>query len=391
MTPASAPFATRALFISRLPRRGLQAAGLHTATLSGLLLALEDPRQRADELLPNRAACRHSAIEISRDLRDVILEVAASAAPQSADRGSRRSSRRCARTIDCRGWSMPITAHRSSTISVFTCVMPGWYSRMRTPALSSSPYMRRLASRTNRWSVVGPGDDRGDRHAARHVRVSNARRNALSGRKYGVLMRHRPFGAFDERLEQHTRGGGAIGGRALDHERRRCWPTCGQILVDVLAAQDLAAALEPVLGEDALDADTTGPSMRAIMSRQIGFPPERLHPPVGDAGAADERDVAVDDEQLAVGAVVQPCEAVPASAADTARRGSRTDAAGRRCTGSSPRLPIGVHDQRDAHAGPRPLGQRLDELVGDLPALEDVALHVHRLARAGRMASSIAG
>ena len=46
--------------------------------------------------------------------------------------------------------------------------------------------------------------------------------------------------------------------------------------------------------------------MRAIVSRHIGLPCHRLRPPVGDASAAGERHAAVDDEQFAVRAVVQP-------------------------------------------------------------------------------------
>jgi hypothetical protein len=76
--------------------------------------------------------------------------------------------------------------------------------------------------------------------------------------------------------------------------------------------------------------DTSGPSMRAIMSRQAVWPPvvpppgaRRLPPPVRDAGAAGERHAAVDDEQLAVGAVVQAREPVPMHRLIPSRRGSR--------------------------------------------------------------------
>jgi hypothetical protein len=76
--------------------------------------------------------------------------------------------------------------------------------------------------------------------------------------------------------------------------------------------QNLAAALEPVLGEHPCSAATIGPSMRAIVSRHVGVPAMRLEPPVGDPGAAGERDAPVDDQQLAVRAVVEAMQPIPA-------------------------------------------------------------------------------
>src|SRR5262245_49338606 len=81
---------------------------------------------------------RHSAKEISRELW---TSVSKSQVSRSAIPGSRIatfisslcSNDRLSRFVD------PITDHRSSTIIVFTCVMPGWYSRMCTPALMSVP------------------------------------------------------------------------------------------------------------------------------------------------------------------------------------------------------------------------------------------------------------
>ena len=51
--------------------------------------------------------------------------------------------------------------------------------------------------------------------------------------------------------------------------------------------------------------------MRAIVSRHVG-PSCGLQPPIGDTGAAGKSDASVDDEQLAVGPVVQAVKAVPA-------------------------------------------------------------------------------
>src|SRR3954463_6976976 len=60
------------------------------------------------------------------------------------------------------------------------------------PALSSPPYIRRLARRTHRWSVCRPGtttEKSTPRFAVRMI----AARNALSGRKYGVAIRTHLF------------------------------------------------------------------------------------------------------------------------------------------------------------------------------------------------------
>src|SRR5205807_5964328 len=106
-----------------------------------------------------------------------------------------------------------------------------------------------------------------------------------------------------------------------------------------------------------------------------------LPPPVGDAGAAHEGDLSVDDQELAVRAVVQAREAVPAHPL------IRLDAAPR--LPERPRRPVerseaadGVHHDRHAHARSRAIRERLDEAIADPAPLEDVALHVARLARA---------
>ncbi len=69
----------------------------------------------------------------------------------------------------------------------FTCVIDGRNSYMRTPLSSSSPYKRRPASRTRRWSVHAPGTTTRTSTPRRAARA-NERRRARSGRKYGVLM-----------------------------------------------------------------------------------------------------------------------------------------------------------------------------------------------------------
>jgi hypothetical protein len=111
-------------------------------------------------------------------------------------------------------------------------------------------------------------------------------------------------GLFDDRLKQHARDGRAIGRRVLDGERggrARCLVR----LVRFHAGEDFAAALEPVLGGDALNIRDDGTFDARHHVAPHRFSVVRPPPPVGHAGAADERDAAVDDEQFAVRAIVE--------------------------------------------------------------------------------------
>jgi hypothetical protein len=104
-------------------------------------------------------------------------------------------------------------------------------------------------------------------------------------------------------------------------------------------------------------------------------------PLVGDSDAAGEADRAVDDEQLAMRAVVDPRDRVPADGVvpldvdpvalqeiDQLRRHRR---------GAD-----GVEDHVHFHAGAGALGERLREHPPDLAVPVDVELHVDRLLRA---------
>jgi hypothetical protein len=108
---------------------------------------------------------------------------------------------------------------------------------------------------------------------------------------------------------------------------------------------------------------------------------ERFQPPVGDPGAADEREFAIDDQQLAVRPVVQPRQPVPHQPL------IRLDARSVRAK-TARNVPVvaqaadRIHDEGDSDPGARPIGERFDELFGSLSALEHVDLHVHRLAGA---------
>ena len=111
------------------------------------LLALQDPDERPDDLFPERPPLPR----LERDLRGSPpgrVRSPATAAPRPPGRASRGCPRRCARTSGCRCWwcRAPPTGRRRSRI--LACIIAGWYSKMRTPAASSCPHIRRLASRT---------------------------------------------------------------------------------------------------------------------------------------------------------------------------------------------------------------------------------------------------
>ena len=189
-----------------------------------------------------------------------------------------------------------------------------------------------------------------------------------------------PVGAFHQEVKRDARSGGAIGRRALDDERR-CLAHVVEIREVLGPGQHLSAALQPVLGGDALQRGDDRPldSHHRIAPGSRALPAER--PPVGNPGAAGKRDPPVDDQQLTVGAVVEPREreppqpligldAAPGLSQPPHGTATQAEAADR------------VDDDRDVDAVPRTIRERGDELVGDLPGLEDVELHVDRVRRA---------
>ena len=159
--------------------------------------------------------------------------------------------------------------------------------------------------------------------------------------------------------------------------------------------EDLAAALEPVLRRHALqrrddrsfDArHRVAPRACACRSRlDVG-----IRPPVGDAGAADERHASVDDEQLAVRAVVDPRQRVPPQplvrldpapglAQPAHRPAPQAEAADR----------VDDDGHVDARCGPRSDSASMN-WSAIRPGLEDVhSMLIERVAP--RIASSIAG
>ena len=153
--------------------------------------------------------------------------------------------------------------------------------------------------------------------------------------------------------------------------------------------QDLAAALQPVLRGDSLERRDDRPFEpgHRVAPGRCGGPWEG--PPVGNPRPAGEGDAAVDDQQLAVGAVVEARERIPAEAL------VRLDPAAGLAQPAHRRAPQAetadrIHDDRHVQSLARPIGQRVDELIGDAARLEDVALHVDRSRRV-RIASIIAG
>ena len=125
---------------------------------------------------------------------------------------------------------------------------------------------------------------------------------------------------------------------------------------------------------------TAGPSMRKWVSRQCSGPLRVAEPLVGDADAAGEAHPAVDHEELAVRAVVQPPDRVPARLVVAAQ----LDARGLhllqiRLVDLAAADP--VDQDVDAHPGPGPLGERVRERLADRARPVDVCLEGDRLPR----------
>src|SRR5262249_46900058 len=155
-----------------------------------------------------------------------------------------------------------------------------------------------------------------------------------------------------------------------------------QIREVVGTGQDFPVALEPVLGSDALDRgdDRTFDARHRVAPgpRAIAF---GFSPPVRDSRAAGKRHTAVDDEQFAVRAIVDPIHRVPPDA--LIRRDPASGSAELRNRAAPQREAAdGVDYYRDVDAAPRALAERVDEPRRDRPGLEDVALHVDRSRRA---------
>ena len=151
-----------------------------------------------------------------------------------------------------------------------------------------------------------------------------------------------------------------------------------QVREKVGAGQDLAAAFEPVLRRDPLERGDDR-SFDPAHGVAPGAPAAaaRVEPPVSDARAAGERDLAVDHQQLAMRPVVDPVQRVPAhrlvghdphacGPQPPHRPSPQANAADR------------VDDDGDVDAVAGALAQRVDERLADAAVLEDVALHVDR-------------
>ena len=114
------------------------------------LLALQDPDERPDDLLPQRPAPASASSVISSLSR----RVAARSLPASAPATAASRSRDVDFVVVLEGSVVDVgrAEHRPepSTIRTFACVIEPRYSWMRMPASSSCPHMRRLASRTQR-------------------------------------------------------------------------------------------------------------------------------------------------------------------------------------------------------------------------------------------------
>ena len=154
-----------------------------------------------------------------------------------------------------------------------------------------------------------------------------------------------------------------------------------QIRKVVGPGENLAAALEPVLCRHTLQRGDDRPL--DARHRVPPWAPSLLFwkgPPVGHTGSADERRHAIDDQQLAMGAIVDSVERVPAN------RLVRLNAAPRRAKtgdGPSPQAEAAdrIDDDRDVDAVARAFAERVDEPLRHPSGVKDVALHVDRARR----------
>ena len=207
---------------------------------------------------------------------------------------------------------VPITAHSSSTSSAFTCVMPALVledpaRRLRAAARTS----RRLGEPDPALIGVAAGHDDDDRDAAagraadrRCETPCPAGSTAWRSARCAVAPSTSVWNSARDAVERSA-------GRALDRERRDVADQRVR-LVGLRPGQDLAAALEPVLRRRRPECPTRpaprcAPSCRATSAcRRIGLAHQSATPaPPANATRA------VDDQQLAVGPVVQPAEAIP--------------------------------------------------------------------------------
>ena len=114
-----------------------------------LLLPFENPRDGADEFFPHRPALPSRSSVTSRLCVTSFSKSDAIRAATVSSRTATLTSSLCSNDR-LSTFVVPMTDQRSSTMSALTWVIPPPYSKIRTPALSSSPHMRRLARRTQR-------------------------------------------------------------------------------------------------------------------------------------------------------------------------------------------------------------------------------------------------
>jgi hypothetical protein len=145
--------------------------------------------------------------------------------------------------------------------------------------------------------------------------------------------------------------------------------------------QHFAGDLDPVVHERRLhlrDGGTLRPEMRVSPVRGILRMPR---PFVRDADAAGETDAAVDDEELAMRAVVEAMELVPAGLVEATHLDTRElherQLALVHLAAAEP-----VEQQMHANAGAGPVGERIGERLADFAGPVDVALETDRLLRA---------
>ena len=148
----------------------------------------------------------------------------------------------------------------------------------------------------------------------------------------------------------------------------------------IRAVQHLAADLDPVVHEDRLHLRNDGPFRTKVrvppMRRVLRMP----GPFVRDADAAGEADAPIDDEQLAMRAVVESLQLVPARLVESAHLDARAfhfcDLAWIHLVAAEP-----VEQQVHVDAGACALREHFGECLADVAGPVDIAFEADRVLR----------
>ena len=213
----------------------------------------------------------------------------------------------------------------------------------------------------------------------RRLRLDQRVDRRLIGDEVGIGNQDRSARADDREVVDDARGRGADGGRA-EHAVDGDVARRGNQREEARAADQFAGRLQPVLGEAGLQRHDARPLDLdlhvAPVLRVLGV----AGPVIGDARAAGEAQPAVDDERLAMGAVVEAPERAGADRVEP-----RQLAAARledlQDLGADGGRAHRVEQDLDAHPVPRAIRQRRGELHADAALPVDVGLDRDRRRR----------